>query len=103
MSQVQVTKLRPLSNRIIVERDASQDKSKGGILLPDKSKEAPQRGTVIAAGPGKMKDGTEERIPMDVKVGDKILFTRYGGHEIELDGKKYLVFNAEEVSAVIEE
>ncbi len=94
--------LRPLHNRIVVERsEVSEQKSVGGIIIPDSAKEKPQEAVVIAVGPGKIdKDG--KRQPMDVKVGDRILIGKYSGSDIKLDNKEYVILTEDEVLAVIE-
>jgi chaperonin GroES len=93
--------VRPLHDRIIVRRDVEGEQQRGGIIIPDTAKEKPQRGTVIAAGNGTVKDGGA-RVPLDVKAGDAILFGKYGGQEIKLDGEEYLIMREDEVLAVIE-
>ena len=93
--------LRPLHDRIIVQRLEEGEQKVGGIIIPDTAREKPQRGTVIAAGNGKSKDdGT--RIPLDVTAGDTILFGKYSGQEIKLDGEEYLIMREDEVLAIIE-
>jgi chaperonin GroES len=94
--------LRPLHNRIVVERsETSEQKSAGGIIIPDSAKEKPQEATVVAVGPGKIdKDG--KRQPMDVKVGDRILIGKYSGSDIKIDNKEYVILTEDEVLAVIE-
>ena len=94
-------KVRPLHDRIIVERIEESEQVVGGIIIPDTAKEKPQQGKVIAAGKGKVKDDGKV-VPMDVKKGDLILFGKYGGQEIKLDGQEYLIMREEEVLAVIE-
>ena len=93
--------VRPLHDRIIVRRDEEGEQQSGGIIIPDTAKEKPQRGTVIAAGGGTVKDGGT-RVPLDVKAGDVILFGKYGGQEIKVDGEAYLIMREDEVLAVIE-
>jgi chaperonin GroES len=94
-------KARPLHDRILVQRVEESEQKVGGIIIPDTAKEKPQQGKVIAVGSGKIKDdGT--RIPMDVKPGDLILFGKYSGQEIKLDGVEYLIVREEEVLAVLE-
>jgi chaperonin GroES len=94
--------VRPLHDRILVERLEEGEQKVGGIIIPDSAKEKPQQGKVVAAGNGKVKeDGT--RIPLDVKSGDTILFGKYSGQEIKLDGQEYLIMREEEVLAVIDE
>jgi len=94
--------LRPLHDRIVVHRLEEGEQQIGGIIIPDSAKEKPQQGTVIAAGSGKVDDdGT--RVALDVKAGDRILFGRYAGQEIKLDGKEYLIMKEDEVLAVLED
>jgi chaperonin GroES len=94
--------VRPLHDRIIVERLEEGEQRIGGIIIPDTAKEKPQQGRVIAAGSGKTKDDGK-RIPLDVKAGDTILFGKYSGQEIKLDGHEYLIMREEEVLAVVED
>jgi chaperonin GroES len=92
--------LRPLHDRILVERIEEQEQKVGGIIIPDSAKEKPQQGKVIAVGAGKAdKDG--KRIPLDVKEGDTILFGKYSGQEIKVDGNEYLIMREDEVLAVV--
>jgi chaperonin GroES len=92
---------RPLHDRLIVQRLEEGEQKVGGIIIPDSAKEKPQQGKVIAVGNGKVKDdGT--RIALDVKAGDTILFGKYSGQEIKLDGKEYLIMREDEVLAVID-
>src|SRR5713101_2163483 len=93
--------VRPLHDRIIVDRLAEGEQQIGGIIIPDTAKEKPQQGTVIAAGNGKAKDGGK-RIPLDVKAGDRILFGKYSGQEIRLDGQEYFIMKEDDVLAVID-
>jgi chaperonin GroES len=93
--------VRPLHDRIIVQRIEEGEQKIGGIIIPDSAKEKPQQGKVIAAGNGKSKDDGK-RIPLDVKAGDLILFGKYSGQEIKLDGEEYLIMREDEVLAVIE-
>jgi chaperonin GroES len=94
-------KVRPLHDRIIVQRLEEGEQKIGGIIIPDTAKEKPQQGKVIAAGNGKVKDdGT--RTPLDVKAGDVILFGKYSGQEIKLDGEEYLIMREDEVLAVVD-
>jgi chaperonin GroES len=92
---------RPLHDRIIVQRIDEGEQKIGGIIIPDSAKEKPQQGKVISAGDGKVKDDGK-RIPLDVKAGDTILFGKYSGQEIKLDGEEYLIMREDEVLAVIE-
>jgi chaperonin GroES len=91
--------LQPLGDRVIVEPLEGQDKSPGGILIPDTAKERPQEGKVIAVGPGALND-KGERVPLSVKVDDIVIFTEYGGTEIKVDGKKYLIVDERSLLAV---
>ena len=93
--------LRPLHDRIIVQRLEEGEQHIGGIIIPDTAKEKPQQGKVIAAGNGKAKDDGK-RVPLDVKAGDRILFGKYAGQEIKLEGEEYLIMKEDEVLAVIE-
>jgi chaperonin GroES len=94
--------VRPLHDRIIVERVEESEQKVGGIIIPDTAKEKPQQGKVIAVGAGKSKDDGK-RIPLDVKAGDTILFGKYSGQEIKIDGNEYLIMREDEVLAVIED
>ena len=94
--------VRPLHDRIIVQRLEEGEQKIGGIIIPDSAKEKPQQGKVIAAGAGKTKDDGK-RQPLDVKAGDLILFGKYSGQEIKLDGEDYLIMREDEVLAVIDE
>ena len=93
--------VRPLHDRIIVQRLDEGEQKIGGIIIPDTAKEKPQQGKVIAAGAGKSKDDGK-RVPLDVKAGDLILFGKYSGQEIKLDGQEYLIMREDEVLGVIE-
>lgn len=93
---------KPLSNHIFIESQTEDKKTKSGIVLPDTAeKEKPMVGRIVAIGPGKLNE-KGERTPMSVKVGDKVLFKKYGPDEIEVDGKKYLVGDEDDVLAIIE-
>jgi len=93
--------VRPLHDRIIVRRLEDAEQTSRGIIIPDTAKEKPQRGTVIAAGSGRVKDDGK-RIPLDVKPGDQILFGKYTNQEVKLDGEEYLIMREDEVLAVID-
>jgi len=94
-------KIRPLHDRILVERIEEGEVKKGGIIIPDTAKEKPQEGKVIAAGNGKVtEDG--KKIPLDVKAGDRILFGKYSGSEVKIDDKEYLILREEDVLAILE-
>jgi chaperonin GroES len=94
-------KIRPLQDRVIVKRLEEEEKTKGGIIIPDTAKEKPQEGKVIAVGKGKVtEDG--KVIPLDVKVGDKILFGKYSGSEIKIGGEEHLIMREEDILGIIE-
>jgi chaperonin GroES len=93
--------VRPLHDRVIVHRLEEAEQQIGGIIIPDTAKEKPQQGTVIAVGHGKVNDDGK-RIPLDVKAGDRILFGKYSGQEIKLDGEEYLIMKEDDVLAVLE-
>ncbi|HOE79982.1 MAG TPA: co-chaperone GroES [Smithellaceae bacterium] len=94
-------KIRPLQDRIIVKRLEEEEKTKGGIIIPDTAKEKPIEGKIIAVGKGKKtEDG--KVIPLDVKVGDKVLFSKYGGTDIKIDGEEYLIMREDDILGVIE-
>ena len=95
-------KIRPLYDRIVVKRIEDQETVRGGIIIPDSAKEKPQEGEVMAVGHGKrLENGT--MVPLDVKVGDRILFGKYSGQEIKLDGEEFLIMKEDEVLAVIDD
>lgn len=94
--------IRPLLDRLVVERLEEETKTAGGILIPETAKEKPQKGKVLAVGEG-AKDENGKRIAMDVKVGDTVLFTKWGGNDIKMDGKEYLILKESDVIGVIEE
>lgn len=93
--------VRPLHDRILVQRLDEGEQQSGGIIIPESAKEKPQRGTVIAAGNGKLSDAGD-RVKLDVKAGDTILFGKYSGQEIKLDGVEYLIMKEDEVLAAID-
>ena len=93
-------KIRPLHDRILVERLEEQESVKGGIIIPDTAKEKPQEGNVIAVGTGKVTDDGK-RLGLDVKVGDKILFGKYSGSEVKVDDKDYLIMREEDILAIL--
>lgn len=93
--------LRPLSDRILVLRTAEDEKTKGGIIIPDTAKEKPAEGKVVATGNGRLgEDG--KLLPMDVKVGDRVLFSKYGGTDVKIDGEDYLILRQDDVLGIIE-
>jgi len=95
-------KIRPLQDRVIVRRlEEAVEKTKGGIIIPDTAKEKPQHGKIIAVGKGKVNDDGKV-MPLDVKVGDKILFGKYSGSEIKIDGEEHLIMREEDILGVVE-
>ena len=94
-------KVRPLHDRLIVRRTEEEEKTKGGIIIPDTAKEKPIEGKVIAVGEGKIKEDGG-KIPLEVKVGDRVLFAKYGGTEIKIDGEEHLMMKEDDVLAIIE-
>lgn len=94
-------KIRPLQDRVIVKRVEEEEKTKGGIIIPDTAKEKPQEGKVVAVGKGKVsEDG--KIIPLDVKVNDRVLFGKYSGSEINIDGEEHIIMREEDILGVIE-
>jgi chaperonin GroES len=91
--------LEPLEDRVVVKASEGEDVTPSGLVIPDTAKERPQEGEVIAVGPGRFEDGN--RIPMDVKAGDKVIYSKYGGTEVKVDGEEYLILSARDVLAVI--
>ena len=92
---------KPLADRVLVEPMAAETKTASGIIIPDTAKEKPQKGVVLAAGPGD-RDEDGKRIAMDVKVGDTVLFAKYGGTEVKIDGKKLLILRESDILAIVE-
>ena len=95
------TKFRPLHDRVVVRRVESEEKSAGGIIIPDTAKEKPQEGEIIAVGPG-ARDEAGKLVPLDVKVGDRILFGKWSGTEVKIDGEDLLIMKESDVMGVIE-
>jgi len=94
-------KVRPLHERLIVQRSEEEEKTKGGIIIPDTAKEKPVEGKVIAVGTGRVKkDGT--KLPLEVKKGDRVLYGKYAGTEIKMDGEEYLMMKEDDILAIIE-
>ena len=94
--------ISPLGNRVVVEPAEQEQRTASGIVLPETAKEKPQRGTVLAVGPGS-RDDSGSRVAMDVKVGDTVLFAKYGGTEIKVDGKNILILREDDILAIVEE
>ncbi|MGA8181882.1 MAG: co-chaperone GroES [Desulfobacterales bacterium] len=94
-------KIKPLNDRILVARVEEKQKSKGGIIIPDTAKEKPQEGKVVEAGPGKL-DDSGNRIPNQVKKGDRILFSKYAGNDVKIDGKEYIFMREDDILCVLD-
>ena len=94
--------IKPLEDRILVQTLDAEQTTASGLVIPDTAKEKPQEGKVLAVGPGRFDEDGEKRIPLDIKVGDHILFGKYSGTEVKVDGEEYLVMREEDVMAVIE-
>jgi len=92
--------LRPMENRVVVKASEGEETTASGIVIPDTAKERPQEGEVMAAGPGRFEDG--QRVPMDVKAGDDVIYSKYGGTEVTVQGEEYLILSARDVLAVIQ-
>lgn len=93
-------KLRPLEDRVVVKPIEAEERTKSGIVLPDTAKEKPQQGEVVAVGPGRFEDG--QRVPMEVKVGDTVIYSKYGGTEVKIEGEEYIILSSRDILAVIE-
>ena len=91
--------LQPLEDRIVVKPSEGEEMTASGLVIPDTAKEKPQEGEVIAVGPGRFEDGS--RVPLDVKVGDKVIYSKYGGTEVKLEGDEYLILSARDVLAIV--
>lgn len=94
-------KIRPLNDRLLVKRLAEESKTAGGIIIPDSAKEKPAEGQVIAVGPGKVAD-SGERVALQVKEGDRVLFSKYGGTDVKLDGEDYLIMREDDILGIVE-
>jgi chaperonin GroES len=95
------TKVRPLNDRVLVKRMSEEEKTAGGLFIPDSAKEKPAKGVVVAAGPGKV-DDNGKRTALEVKAGDKVLFGKYSGTEIKLDGEEHMILREDEILAILE-
>ncbi len=100
MAVATVKKIKPLSDRVLVKALEKEALNKSGIIIPDTAKEKPQEGEVVAAGPGK-RDDSGKLIPMDVKVGDKILYGKYSGTEIKIEDEEYLIMHQEDILGIL--
>jgi chaperonin GroES len=92
--------LRPLADRVVIKKVEAEETTKSGIVLPGTAKEKPQMAEVVAVGPGKIEDGKE--IKMELKVGDKVIFSKYAGNEIKMDGQEYTILKQDDILAVVE-
>ena len=92
--------VKPLEDRILVKTLDAEQTTASGLVIPDTAKEKPQEGEVLAVGPGRFEDG--QRLPLDVKVGDKVIYSKYGGTEVKYDGQEYLLLSARDVLAIVE-
>jgi chaperonin GroES len=94
--------LKPLGDRVIVKQAEAETQTKSGLIIADTAKEKPTKGTVIAVGNGKWDEDGEKRIPLDVKEGDTVIYSKYGGTEVKVDGEEYLILRADDIYAVVE-
>jgi chaperonin GroES len=93
--------IKPLEDRILVKTLDAEQTTASGLVIPDTAKEKPQEGEVIAVGPGRFNEGGSERIPLDISVGDKVIYSKYGGTEVKYSGEEYLILSARDVLAVV--
>lgn len=93
--------IKPLEDRIVVQPLDAEQTTASGLVIPDTAKEKPQEGNVIAVGPGRFNEDGDERIPMDISVGDKVIYSKYGGTEVKYGGEEYLILSARDVLAVV--
>ena len=100
MATASSTKLRPLGDRVVIKPTPREEMTKSGIVLPDTAKEKPQEGEVLAIGPGRI-DDNGNRVPLDVTVGDRVIYSKYGGTEIKHGGEEYLILSARDVLAIV--
>jgi chaperonin GroES len=94
-----MAKIRPLGDKVVVKASTAEERTSGGIVLPDAAREKPQQGSVVAVGPGRLLENGE-RAPMAVSVGDTVIYSKYGGNEIKLDGEEFLILDQESIYAV---
>ncbi|MBU0673809.1 MAG: co-chaperone GroES [Proteobacteria bacterium] len=94
-------KIRPLNDRVLVKRLEEEEMTKGGIIIPDSAKEKPAEGEVVAVGPGRLND-KGARVPVELKAGNRVLFSKYGGTDVKLDGESYLIMREDDILGVIE-
>jgi chaperonin GroES len=95
--------LKPLGERVIVKPAEAEETTKSGLVIPDTAQEKPQKGTVVAAGEGKWDEDGERRIPLDVKAGDTVIYGKYGGTEVKVEGEDYLILRADDIYAIVNE
>ncbi len=95
------TNIKPLEDRVLVRPEEAEQTTASGIVIPDTAKEKPQEGTILAVGPGKRSDTSGELVPLDVNEGDKVMYSKYGGTEIKVDGEDLLILSARDILAVI--
>ncbi len=100
MAEKKKFSLQPLEDRIVVKPTEEEEMTASGLVIPDTAKERPQEGEVIAVGPGRFNEAGSERVPMDVKPGDKVIYSKYGGTEVKIDGVEYLILSARDVLAI---
>ena len=93
--------IKPLEDRIVVKGIEAQQTTASGLVIPDTAKEKPQEGEVIAVGPGRFNEDGDERVPMDIKVGDKVIYSKYGGTEVKYGGQELLILSARDVLAIV--
>jgi len=93
--------IKPLEDRIVVKQLDAEQTTASGLVIPDTAKEKPQEGEVVAVGPGRFNDDGDERVPMDISVGDKVIYSKYGGTEVKYGGEEFLILSARDVLAVI--
>jgi len=94
--------LKPLGDRVVVKATEAEEQTKSGLFIPDTAKEKPQKGTVIAVGAGEWDKKGEKRIPLDVKAGDVVIYGKYGGTEVKVDGEDYLILGVRDIYAIVE-
>ena len=94
-------KIQPLADRVVIKRLDAEEKTKSGIIIPDNAKEKPQQGEVIATGPGRWDEDGENRVAMEVKVGDKVLFGKWSASEVKIDGEELLVMKEDDIIAIV--
>jgi len=94
-------KIKPLGDRVVIKMMPAEEKTKSGIYLPETAKEKPEQGEIVAAGPGRWDEDGEKRIPLEVKVGDKVMFSKYAPNEIKVDGEELFIIKEEDILAII--